>query len=198
MSLFKINEIKDKAGGVAGHVVQDNSEFAHQIMKIGRRKKEIPGLLENLQMGTIATYATSGAWSMHELLVGILDRIGSCDCVCIATWSITEDPMRIIWHLKKNGMIKKLHFLFGDRIRNHQPRAFQMAEANADSYRLAKTHAKVMTLENKDFAVAVVGSANVTDNRKLEAGTIFFSKEVTAFHRDWIMNVINGDSPFAK
>jgi hypothetical protein len=51
-----------------------------------------------------------------------------------------------------------------------------------------KCHAKLLVVINKDWAVSVTGSANLTKNSRLEAGVISCTPAIANFHKSWIEN----------
>jgi hypothetical protein len=133
---------------------------------------------------------SKGQWSMHELLEFLLLQTGASD-VYLTTWTITEDPMRKIFLLKKKGLIKSLHCVLDQRIKGNKPGPFQLLKNTADSLRLTQCHAKSLVLVNGKFNVSVLGSANLSRNPRLEAGTISTNKEAVNFDLNIIKNAID-------
>lgn len=198
MSLFNITELKTSTPKAASEIQSSSDYEGEEYSFIGNRKKQLIEVIHEIKPNQIIHFATQGAWSQHELLVQIVKKIGVVDELCIATWSITEDPMRYIAKLKEDGQIKSLYMLFGDRIANNQPKAYQMSLKVADSVHRDRTHAKVTTFQNDTWSICIIGSANYTHNRKMESGCIFINPTPTNFHRNWIRKAIAKEKPFAK
>lgn len=136
-------------------------------------------------------YFTDGAWSMHQLLQYLLEQVGPA-VVHLSTWTLTEGPARILLNLKDAGLITELHCLFDYRIEGRTPKTFHLVRSIADSIKLTKCHAKVATMVNDRKGVSIVGSANFSKNNRLEAGTVFTSRESALFDEKWISDKING------
>lgn len=130
-------------------------------------------------------FYTDGAWSMHHLVQYFLEQIGP-SIVHISTWTLTENPARILLNLKEAGLIKELHALFDYRIQDRSPKSFQLIQSVCDRIKLTKCHAKVATMVNDQHGVSIVGSANFSKNRRLEAGTVFTSRISALFDQDFI------------
>lgn len=144
--------------------------------------EQLPGLI---QQDSIIEFVTHGAWSSHNLLEKVIQKIGPAN-VFLTTWAITEKPLRVIHRLKNEGKIKKLGGLFDRKITKHNPKAYGFAKEVFDLILLSKCHAKVTIIENTNWSIAIVSTANYTVNRRTETGTIHCNKESVEFHKKWI------------
>jgi hypothetical protein len=142
------------------------------------------------QEGKMAKFYTDGAWSMHQLAQYFIELIGPADVV-ISTWTMTENPARILLSLKESGMIRKLTGLFDYRIHDRSPKNFQLISSICDKIALVKCHAKVTTITNDSQGVSIVGSANYSKNLRLEAGTVFMGMDNAQFDKSWIERKID-------
>lgn len=103
--------------------------------------------------------------------------------------------MRVLFQLIKEGRIKELNCLFDYRIEKRKAEAFQLAKVNSSKIKLTKVHAKVAILLADQWAVSIIGSANLTKNPRIEAGIISTCQEVAEFHANWIKReIIHGDT----
>lgn len=144
-------------------------------------KKKITGIKQNRNIH----YVSAGEWSCHELLFHLLSFTGPAK-VWIATWTITEDPVRMLIDGLKSGIIQELNCILESRVVKRTPEAYQMAKHSMSNVRLSVCHAKVTVIENDEWSIAIVGSANYTNNPRIEAGVICTNKDVAEFHKNWI------------
>jgi hypothetical protein len=69
---------------------------------------------------------------------------------------------------------------------------------NIADIRLTTCHAKIVVLQNQQWSVAIVGSANFTNNPRIEAGIVSTERAVGDFHRDWMLAEIANAKPFGE
>src|SRR4051812_21921126 len=100
---------------------------------------------------------------MHELLLEILNITGPA-VVHISSYAMGETPARILSQLKNTGMIQKLFCVLDSRIDVRTAGSFQLIKAISDKCALVETHAKVTVIRNETWCLAVIGSANYTEN----------------------------------
>lgn len=136
-------------------------------------------------------WKSNGEWSMHQLLLQIIDVIGPAD-VYISSYAFGETPARIITQLKEKGLIKKLYCLLDDRVESRTAGSMQLISSIADEFATTMTHAKVTLFMNEQHTITVVGSANYTENKRWEAGVISKDKLIFNFYRQFISEAING------
>ena len=136
-------------------------------------------------------FCTAGEFSMHQLLQYILTFTGPAN-VYLSTWTLKEEPARVLHFLKKTGKIKELNCVFDYRIRTLDEKHFDFLHTIIDKYTLTKCHAKVLAIEGWYFNVAVISSANMSNNPRIEAGYISCNDKSVEFHKGWIMDIING------
>ena len=127
-----------------------------------------------------------GRWSMHDLMIYILKQTGPAD-VLVTTWSISEAAVREMLLKHKEGLIKSIKFLIDPRIKVRNPKPLQLLAANFP-YKFIACHAKVTTIENENWNISIVSSANMTNNPRFERGVIFPFKEIFEFDKQTILN----------
>jgi hypothetical protein len=137
----------------------------------------------------IVNFWSFGRWSMHDLLIHLLKQTGPAD-VLVTTWSISESAVRDILKKHQEGIIKSIKFLIDPRIKVRNPKPLQLLAANF-TYKFIACHAKVTTIENEDWHVSIVSSANMTNNPRFERGVIFPCREIFEFDKQTILNEFN-------
>ena len=192
MSLFDIRELKrqPEKSQAESHLLTDKL-IDLQLTYETKQRNTLDECFGEFQPGVTLKFFTDGAWSMHHLVQYFLEQVGPSELV-ISTWTLTENPARILLNLKDAGLITALHCLFDYRIQDRSPKSYQLIESFADTIKLTKCHAKVATMLNEDHGVSIVGSANFSKNKRLEAGTVFTNREAALFDRNWIKGLIDG------
>jgi len=151
---------------------------------------------DGLKSGNTIPFVHKGKWAVHELLPIFISKLGLID-VRIATFNISEDSLRPLYFMLDKKEINSLKLLLDMNVKRHKLDLLLFAANITPDIRLSSTHMKVMLIENDKIKACVVGSANLNNNPRYEAGYIttdlafynFFLKEFT--------NVFDNDSlPF--
>lgn len=142
-----------------------------------------------LEPGQQYLYLTGGKWSNHQLLQYMLEKTGPAD-VYATTWTITEAPVRVLQQLMGSGAIRSLTLLTDHRIKSRAPGAWQLMQTLGAHVCLSKCHAKITVAIGAEFAIVAVNSQNMTNNPRIEAGTVIFDRAAAEFYRDAIMHEV--------
>jgi len=148
------------------------------------RKVVVLDAISSLGKGQMLTFCTEGKWSSHELLAKLLHHTGPAR-VRISTYSMTEDPTRMLVNYVAMGQITDLKVVTDKRFQKSQAQVHQLAASNFPLV-MADVHAKVIVLQNDDWNITVIGSANFTRNKRRESGIIIDSIDIANFHWKWI------------
>jgi hypothetical protein len=166
------------------------SEDGENTFNVFRHYDRIQDVISELVPGRNIHFACMVEWSMHELLDYILQQTGPAD-IYIATWSIGEDGARYLVDLIDRKLIRVLQGIFDFRSSNRHPEAFHLAKQHVSTLRLFPCHAKVTVIINDRWQIAVNGSANYTNKKRIESGVISVNNGVAEMHRDrWIIPMI--------
>ncbi len=125
----------------------------------------------SVEKDKVYPFWTDGKWSYHQLIKQLIEQVGKSN-VLISTWAITEEPLRVLFRLKELGLIGSLKGLFDYRLGERSPKGYAFAQSFFDDIILIENHSKVTVIQNKTIPITVIGSANWTKNKRLEAGTI--------------------------
>lgn len=166
---------KESAGGSTGYDGEQRFPVNYKLNEV----------LQLLHANRCVHWLSEGDWSMHDMLMGILDITGPAE-VYISSYGFSEYPARIIADLKARKIIIKLSCLVDLRLDTRSASAFNIVKNVSDRVKQINTHAKVTIIENEKYSVVVVGSANYTTNKRYECGTVIMGVEATAFHKKWI------------
>jgi len=188
--LVNLKEIKNKAGQEPpDHTVETINQASVQSDFVGFADQSLKKHIGKLQYDRAIHFITSGRFSMHDLLLYILNQTGPAD-VLVSTWSISELAIRQIVQKHTEGLIRTVRFLIDPRVKVRNPKPLQMLAANFD-YKLKACHAKVTLIWNDSWNISVVASANLTNNPRIERGIIFPFRDIFEFDHSWINNEIN-------
>lgn len=164
---------------------------AEDLLTSISNKTKLTDVLKLIKESNTVYWVSDGAWSMHELLCGLLNIAGPSE-VFISSYAMGETPARLLARLKTDGVIKKLHCLLDNRVDVRTAGSLQLIKGIADKYALIDTHAKVTVIKNDSFSVAVIGSANYTENERYECGVITKNMDVINLQLKWIEHELGG------
>lgn len=168
---------------VGGGVISGNMK---EVMSENMQLRSVVKLIEP---GATIYWVSNNDWSMHELLLEILNITGEAE-VYISSYAMSETPARILSQLKSTGMITKLHSVLDNRIDVRTAGSYQLMKAISDELVLVDTHAKVTVVQNKNWNVAVIGSANYTENKRYEAGVVTLNEEAVNLQLLWMQKAL--------
>lgn len=140
-------------------------------------------------------FVTGGKWSLHQLLEAALAVTGPA-VLHLSTFSITEFSARLLAGHLDAGRLRELHMLIDYRAKVRYPEVYQLAANVATSIRLTPVHAKVMVIEGEHCTLSLQGSANWTDNPRIESGVLTRDQHVADFYKDWLKKSMADGHPF--
>jgi hypothetical protein len=161
---------------------------------LGKRYDKCRSVVGDLEDCTSIHYVSMGEWSSHDLLYHILKQTGPAN-VYMATWSIAEVAVRLMIEWAEKDMVKDFYGVLDWRVKVRRPKIYELLKYNY-KLRLTTCHAKVFIIEGENISVSVVGSANFTNNPRIEAGVITCDKEIGDFHKNWLLSEWNNSKPF--
>lgn len=147
-------------------------------------------ICRQLGTGNDVHFFTDGAWSMYELLIALTGLTGQCKAY-LATYAMSETSARALSQLREHGIVTELHCLIDNRTDTRSAGSLQLLQSISNSCVLAACHAKVTLLVGKKLSLVLIGSANYTENKRLECGFVTSNTDACNFHQQWILNAIN-------
>lgn len=130
---------------------------------------------------SITCYVSDAEFSTHELIEHLLKITGPA-AVKISTFSITETAIRRFMHLQESGLITSLSCLFDLSVKRYRLGLLFFASNVINEIGLTNIHAKLIFIENENWTLVVVSSANLNVNDKKEAGIIITQSEHYRFY----------------
>lgn len=183
MNLFKSTEIVAEQPEVKQPVF--GGAFFELAFKQGKHVGEIFDLCKNLKEEHSIYFMTDGAWSNIDIIECLLSIAGPSK-VSLCTWSISTEAIRTFNSWQETGLITSLQVILDQGIRNRKPEIYQQATGAFKKMRLIKCHAKVAVISNDKFQFVIIGSANLTNNPRKEAGLIIRSNKIAQANIGWM------------
>ena len=128
-------------------------------------------------------YYSNAEFSSHDVLEFLLSVTGPAS-VRISSFSLSEISLRSFVRLLDGGLIMDLRCLLDLSVKRHRLGLLFFAANIQSNVALAKNHAKIILVENERYAWVVVGSANLNQNDKIEAGVASGSPEIYSYFSD--------------
>lgn len=153
------------------------------------KKTSLYQTIGQLPKGETTVMVSFANFNAIDVLVYLLEQIGPAN-LCLTSYAIAENTIRTILNLKKENTIKDLQMLLDSRVPRECPKAYQLVQANFPKHKLVKIHAKIMTIENDNWAVTVSSSANLNENPRIESYIIIDDKRITENTAKWIRDRI--------
>lgn len=121
--------------------------------------------------GACIHYISKGQWSLHELISWLLQQIGPAD-VMVTSFGLSETAIRSFLQLIDAGLIKSLQCLFDISTKKNKFDLLMFAQNVSGKIYLNSNHSKLILLENEKYKIIIQSSANLTVNRRFEAGML--------------------------
>ena len=145
------------------------------------KAKTEPGLaaaaLQGLDQGRV--FGISAGFSLAALVCAALDRTGPAD-VEIVTWSSDEKTLGAV---KEHPSARSVRVVVGSGFHSQEPERCRGASAlvQPENFRIAQSHAKIVTIRNAEHAITIRGSMNLTANPRAENFDVEDSAPVADF-----------------
>ena len=172
----------------------DNDSWG--LISLGQVKhKGAQGILDIInaaRLGDTVHFMSDGSFSQHELLLGALELTGPAR-MYVSTYAMSETSTRCIAGLLDNGLLLDVFAVVDNRIDTRSAGSLQLLKSIAKACVLVNCHSKVTVIASASASVVILGSANYTENKRIETGIITTSKEACNFHKGWILKTIADD-----
>lgn len=108
---------------------------------------------------------------LFDVIEKILLETGSAE-IYISTFSTSEEFLRKIFRLRKNGMITKATMLTDLKASRKTVNLYTFISNVFDNVYLAENHSKVILIRNSKWTVSICTSQNQTRGNRTESGMI--------------------------
>lgn len=196
MSLFSFSDLGSVVNGTGaislgpgGDGLTSSKKF--KTCRPGQALADVVGVLER---NTDLHFVTAGSWALHDLALYCARAIGPCDFVGF-TWSLTGPASDVLIKAKLDGVFRSMKMVVDGSMSKWSRGALSQLEPHSEATRVLGIHAKGFLLSNSSWCVAVVSSANFSNNPRIEAGVLSTVPAVFQFHSTWLERVLfNGDA----
>lgn len=113
----------------------------------------------------------SNVLQVADVLKWILEQTGPAD-VQITTFSISEEFLRRIFFIEKEGLVRSLDIVLDFKATNKTLILWPFIAQTVENCYLADNHSKLLLVSNEKWKVAVVMSQNLTRGNRYETGSI--------------------------
>lgn len=126
--------------------------------------------LKPISPNYVGAYLGKGI-QLYNLLEWTLKQTGKAD-VTIMTFSISEQFIRKVWMLKNKDLIGKVTVLLDFKAIQKTQKVMHFADNVFSEMYYAKTHAKIVLIENRNHSISITGSQNFTKGNREENGLV--------------------------
>lgn len=166
-----------------------------QILRVSGRYLSMKTAIGDIEPNSTIHFITAGSWSMHDLLAYVLRYTGPADVRCF-TFAWGPDATRTAINLRNAGTIRHLWIALHSVMKKWTVSAMQIMEKYCEKISLIPLHAKGFIVENENWRVSVIGSANFSNNQCIEGGVITTDRNVYDMHRRWLDSVFESGETF--
>lgn len=188
MSLLKIDDIKLTDFDIKADGFVSETDLPNDFV-IGKGSQTVAERFGILESNKNYSFMSNGDWSCYHLVNHFLKQTGPAD-IYLATWSISEFSARMLTDWLNTGRIRSITALVDYRSKNRHQNAFYLAKQNFSKIKIAYCHAKVTVIRGENFYISINGSANWTENPRIESGIVSTDKFTADKHTKWISEMV--------
>ena len=156
-------------------------------------------IIGTVRAGDRLHIVTDGWWAMEEPICIVAEQLGPCDFHMI-TWAINDDAVLRLAEAMRVGHVRHVRAVIDERMKVLRPAALDILQTAVGPGNLGifACHAKAYVLRQVDgpMAVAMVGSANWTQNPRPESLVIDADPRAATVYASWVDDIL--DSGRAK
>jgi hypothetical protein len=185
-----------QAQKIAEPKVGPQSHTTRASLRRGRQLHAAGDVLAYLPADGEALHCLQSAlFDLTTVLVLLVDKLGTCTHMRIATLAFSKRNLEQLLALFDNGQVKRITFLGSTFYRNYNPEDWKDAvkELRDRGQRIAvyTNHAKVVALDFMTGPKLVIeGSSNLRSNRSLEAFVITHDAGLHDWTAKWIDHLV--------
>lgn len=186
MALFDIKILDEEPPPIRSFIAAEKVVDEQLIVcKQGKKPEE---LFVNLQPGVVYHYLSFGDWSMYNLIDQLLNLTGPAHFY-FSTWGLSEMSARKLVEWLDEGRITGITALVDVRAQHRHPAAYHLCKNKFAQIKSCDCHAKVAVLipqAPSNPNISVLGSANFTENPRIECGIVSTNAVTANLHANWI------------
>ena len=150
--------------------------------------QDFGGFPNENQYFAIKTNGTSDCGSIFTYALQNWEEITE---MYLATWTISKQNIKIIKEAMESGKLKNLTMVFSSTLKGANPALYASLIGALKSFENVKlkeinSHAKTFSISNGKDYITVSGSANWSENPRIENFLILNDKNLFEHHKDWM------------
>lgn len=150
-------------------------------------KKQLPNIEKNKQI----FFLTKQNFKFIDILEFCVNQM-DCPDLYLMSYAIGSNAIAKILNLKRKEKLADIYAYISIRVLKNSKDAYELLVAQAKQVKLARIHAKVYVLKDKNRTLTIQASANCTDkNSNIEQYQISNSEDLANFNINFITAKIN-------
>lgn len=150
--------------------------------------KELDGFPSEKQYFAIKTNGTSDCGSIFTYALQEWEEITE---MYLATWTISKQNIKRLKEAVESGKLKSLTMVFSSTLKGANPALYASLVGALKPFENVKlkeinSHAKTFSISNGKDYITVSGSANWSENPRIENFLILNDKNLFDHHKDWM------------
>lgn len=133
-------------------------------------QSKIQQILKPLSPDYVGAFLQTGL-QLYHVIEWAINQTGKAK-VTVLTFSISEEFIRKIWHLKESGKIESCALVLDFKAMQKTRKIEAFCSNVFDSIHFSKTHAKVVLIETDLYKITITGSQNATRGNRAESTVI--------------------------
>jgi hypothetical protein len=162
---------------------------ASRVIEDQRRAASAAAVVAQLERdGTELVGLTRGQFSLTELIEAVLERTGPAE-LGISTWTAASASVEAMLRLLQTGQVTGCRWLVDTTFVRRVPAlvAEIRKQFGDDAIRVTRTHAKFVTVVNREWQVAIRSSMNLNCNPRMESFEMGHDPELC----NWLVGVMD-------
>lgn len=161
-----------------------------------RKKKVEEVILELPKAGESLHIVSNGSFDYFNIIPRIIDLsiYDYCEEFYFSTWTMSHENVLRIWEEFDAGRIKKVTGLTGEYFRTRESATYTIlamgCEERGQRCYANKNHSKVSLVKCGHDHYVIEGSANFTNNPRIEQFSLTNHQELYNFHKEWMEKLL--------
>lgn len=149
---------------------------------------EVGGFPSEKEYIAIKTNGTSDCGSIFSYALDVWEEITE---MYLATWTISKPNTNRLRDALENGKLKKLTIVFSSTLKPANPALYAhlvgaLKDIEGVKLKEVNSHAKTFSITNGKDYLTISGSANWSENPRIENFLILNDKDLFEHHKDWM------------
>lgn len=158
-------------------------------------REKLVDAIGKIKNGEDVFFMNLGRWSAHDILFYLLSITGPAD-VYFTAWAISEKAARLMQSALDTKLIKNIYGVLDRRIEIRNPKVIAFVRNFSTNLVFVDCHAKLFVIENEQWKISILNTANLSNNLRIEAGQIYTNQDIAQLIKHKILDIIKTGKPF--